>query len=81
MLSLVPTVVAPRARYRGPGEPHQINLFRNQLIYDMTRLYSAALDLQKQIIDELPIDADSSLLQRLNRVESHVRDLLRSRHR
>lgn len=82
MSHLVPTTVPPRARYRGPGEPHQINLFRNQLLYDMTRLYKAASMLNKDIVDELPVaSSNSELVQKLAVLESHIRDLLRSRHR
>lgn len=48
---MLPTVHAPRFRYRGPGEPDKLNLFRNQLLYDMTRLDVHA-HAQGGVIDE-----------------------------
>jgi len=47
---MFPTVHAPRFRYRGPGEPEKLNLFRNQLLYDMARL-DAHVHAQEGAID------------------------------
>lgn len=48
---MLPTVHAPRFRYRGPGEPDKLNFFRNQLLYDMARLDSHVHQ-QEVAIDE-----------------------------